>query len=141
MFKKLSTRMLLFILTPTILFILGLTIYISYTVHDIAIKDAEIQLETHGELLARELGLELERALVSVENLSKSFEAMIENRAADRENAITMLKNDQHPYILTAWMYWEKMLLTAEIQNLSMLGDMIIQVSLFHFGLETNLAI
>lgn len=109
--KSLKTRMLLLILTPTLLFMFGLVLYISLTIHDITISEADEKFASNGELLARNVGLELERILVSVETISTSIGAKIEDRLnPSRESALKMLETlfDQHHDILSAWMYWEK---------------------------------
>ena len=109
--KKLQTRMLLFILAPTLLFFVGLIGYVSFTVHKMAISDAEEMLEAHGESLSYELQNELENALMSVQTLSNSFKGVIEsNTVPRRESANAMLKQllINNPNVLTAWMFWEE---------------------------------
>lgn len=108
--KKLETKMLLFILVPTILFFVGLGTYISFTVHTMAKEEAEESLETHGRLLAEELGLELEKNAAALQTLSQSFGGILESgNILTREDADTMLQQllKSNPNILTSWMFWE----------------------------------
>lgn len=109
--KKLQTRMLLFILVPTLIFFVAMIVYVSYTVNDIAKRDAEEMLEAHGEALSNELRIELEAALSSVQTLSGSFEGIIERASTPRrENANVMLQQllENNPHAVTAWMFWEE---------------------------------
>src|SRR5690625_5175871 len=109
--KKLQTRMLLFILVPTLLFFIGTISFVSFTVQNIAKKDAEEMLVAHGESLANELRLEMEKPLKAVETLSNSFKGVIEGGTVPRrESANNMLKQvlENNPHVLTAWMFWEE---------------------------------
>ncbi|MEK4424671.1 methyl-accepting chemotaxis protein [Solibacillus sp. FSL K6-1523] len=108
--KKLQTKMLLFILVPTILFFIGLGTYISLTVQTMTINEAEASLETHGGLLAEELGLELEKNIVALQTLSQSFGGLLESGATlSRDDANTMMQQllISNPNTLASWMFWE----------------------------------
>lgn len=108
--KRLQTRMLLFILLPTILFFIGMIAFVTYTVHNMVIKDAEIILSAHGESLADELSKELERGLASVQTLSHAFQGVISKGwTPKRENANAMLQQllANNPHLITSWMFWE----------------------------------
>lgn len=108
--KKLQTKMILFILVPTIIFFIGLGTYISITVHTMAKEEAEESLETHGELLAEELGLELEKNIAALEALSLSFGGILENgNTLTREDVDIMLQQllISNPNITASWMFWE----------------------------------
>ena len=108
--RKLQTKMLVFILVPTILFFIGLGTYISLTVHTMTIKEAEASLETHGELLAGELGLELEQSVAALQTLSQSFGALLESGSTlSRDDANIMMQQllTNNPNILASWMFWE----------------------------------
>lgn len=108
--KKLETKMLLFILVPTILFFAGLGTYISLTVHSTAIQVAEESLETQGKLLAEELGLELEKTTVALQTLSQSLGGLLDSRSVPaRDDANTMLRQllMSNPNAVSSWMVWE----------------------------------
>lgn len=108
--KKLQTKMILFILVPTIFFFIGLGTYISLTVHKMTKEEAEESLETHGKLLAEELGLELEKNVAALEALSLSFGGILESgKSFSREEADIMLQQllVSNPNILASWMFWE----------------------------------
>ncbi|MEK3935241.1 methyl-accepting chemotaxis protein [Sporosarcina sp. FSL W7-1349] len=108
--KKLQTKFLLFILAPTILFFLGMGIYISFSVHSMVKEEAEIMLETHGELLAEELKVNLEHYAVAAQTISHSIEGLFENKLDPTRDDVNillqqLLTND--PSILTTWTLWE----------------------------------
>lgn len=108
--KRLQTKMLLFILAPTILFFLSMGLYISFAVHTMVKEEAEVMLETHGELLAEELKVNLERYSVAGQTITHSIEGMFENEMNPTRDDINLLlqqllKND--PRILTTWTLWE----------------------------------
>lgn len=108
--KKLQTKMLLFILVPTILFFIGLGTYISLTVQTMTIKEAEESLDTHGSLLAEELGLEFEKNITALDTLAQSFGGLIESGATlSRNDANTMMQQllTSNPNTLASWMFWE----------------------------------
>ncbi|WP_203249079.1 methyl-accepting chemotaxis protein [Sporosarcina beigongshangi] len=108
--KKLETKMLLFILVPTILFFIGLGTYISLTVHSTAIQVAEESLETRGELLAEELGLELEKTTAALQTLSQSLGGLLDSGSVPaRDDANTMLRQllVTNPNAVSSWMVWE----------------------------------
>ncbi|MEK5036725.1 methyl-accepting chemotaxis protein [Sporosarcina sp. FSL K6-3457] len=108
--KKLETKMLLFILVPTILFFAGLGTYISLTVHSTAIQVAEENLETRGELLAEELGLELEKTTAALQTLSQSLGGLLDSGSVPaRDDASTMLRQllITNPNAVSSWMVWE----------------------------------
>lgn len=108
--KKLQTKMLLFILVPTILFFIGLGTYISLTVQKMTVKEAEASLETHGSLLAEELGLELEKNITALQTLSQSFSGLLEGGATlSRDDANIMMQQllTSNPNTLASWMFWE----------------------------------
>jgi len=109
--KRLQTKMLLLILLPTVLFFVGLGVYISYTVHTMTTSEAVKMLETEGNLLAEDLTLELETSSIAAQTLSKSFEGLLENELAPtRDQANVMLQQflTNNPNALTTWMLWEK---------------------------------
>lgn len=109
--KRLQTRMLLFIFAPTILFFVGLTVYVSYTTHSIVMEDGEDMLQAIGDSLAGELRSELEKPLTSVQTLSNLFGGIIERASTPRrENANVMLQQlfEHNPNIESAWMFWEE---------------------------------
>ncbi len=108
--KRLQTRMLLLIFVPTILFFIGMTAYVSFTTHNMVQQDAENILQATGDSLARELQVELEKPLRSVQTLSNYFAGMIErDLLPSRENAHVMLQQlfEQIPGIESAWMFWD----------------------------------
>ncbi|WP_342514133.1 methyl-accepting chemotaxis protein [Sporosarcina sp. FSL K6-1522] len=108
--RKLQTKMLAFILVPTILFFIGLGTYTSLTVHKMTTKEAEASFGTHGELLAEELGLELEQSVAALQALSQSFGALLENDSTlSRDDANIMVQQllTNNPNVLASWMFWE----------------------------------
>lgn len=110
MMRKLQTKMLVFILVPTILFFIGLGTYISITVHTMTTKEAEASLETHGGLLAEEIGLELDKNMMALQTISQSFGGILENGSnLTRDDANTMLQEllTSNPNIHATWMFWE----------------------------------
>lgn len=109
--KRLRTRMLLLVFAPTLLFFVGLTVYVSYTTHNMVKEDGEDMLQATGKSLAGELGVELEKPLTSVQTLSNLFAGIIERASTPRrENANVMLQQlfEHNPNILSAWMFWEE---------------------------------
>lgn len=108
--KKLQTKMLLFILVPTILFFIALGTYISITVHTMTTQEAEASLETNGHLLAEEVGLSLEKNMAALQTLSQSFGGLLESGATlSRDDANIMMQQllVDNPTILASWMFWE----------------------------------
>src|SRR5690625_1387846 len=102
--------MLLLILVPTLLFFAGMIVYISYTANEIVQKDAELILEAHGESLAGDLGLQLEKAMNSSEVVAQKFQGIIENGdEPSREDAIMMLQQliENNSQFVTTWMFWK----------------------------------
>lgn len=53
--KSIQTKMLLFILVPTIIFFGGTITYITKTVNDMAVNEAENMLEANGDRVAKEI--------------------------------------------------------------------------------------
>ncbi|SFE52271.1 methyl-accepting chemotaxis protein [Alteribacillus iranensis] len=109
--KNLQSRMLVFLLLPTLLFFIGMVAYVSTTVYDMAHTSAEETLEAHGESLAGDIQLELEKNLRAVETISHSFEGMIEDgESPAREEANAALRKllSENATVLTAWMFWEE---------------------------------
>lgn len=103
--------MLLFILVPTILLFIGITIYISYKANEIVYNDAEVILEAQGESIAGDLQLNLEKALTSAKAVAQTFQGMLEKgETPDREAAIHMLEQliINNPEYVTTWMFWEE---------------------------------
>lgn len=108
--KRLQTRMLIFFLLPVLVFFLAMIIYVSSTVHTMVMADAEMLLKAEGEALAKDLGLELERALKAVETISHSYQKLIsEGLTPTRDEANAMLQQllESNPNFVAAWMFWE----------------------------------
>lgn len=109
--KRLQTRMILFILLPTILFFGGTGAFTSLTTKKLVTEEAEIKLETSGALLASDLKHELESPLISIRTLAQTFEGMLNNtEGLERKDANIMMQQllANNENVLSAWMYWEK---------------------------------
>lgn len=108
--KKLQNKMLLFIFIPTVLFFVGMTVNVSLVTYNSEVKEGEELLDVTGEALAKELGAELEKPLLSVQTVSNTFAGMLEQSIVPkREDANIMLQQlfKTNPNIISAWMYWE----------------------------------
>lgn len=109
--KRLQTRMILFILLPTILFFGATGAFTSITTKNLVTKEAENKLETNGALLASDLKRELDSPLISIRTLAQTFEGMLNNREVlERKDANIMMQQllVNNERIVSAWMYWEK---------------------------------
>lgn len=107
--KKLSTKMILLIVVPLLFLLGGLIGYITITVNNMAINDANELMIAQGESLANDLKYDLDKSSISVQNLSQVFQGMIEEGATpSREEANIMLQQllEKNPAALTVWMLW-----------------------------------
>src|SRR5699024_6762158 len=109
--RKLQHKMLVLILVPTLLFFIGMTLYISLTVNNVMMENADEILQAHGEKLSADLGNELERSYFDVESVSSSLQGIIEKGdSPKRDTANIMLQKilERNPNALSVWMFWEE---------------------------------
>lgn len=107
--KKLRNRLLLLILIPTLVFFGGMIVYVSNAVSNIVTQNAETILQAHGETLALELQMEMERAQHSVETLSSTLRTGIQhNTVPSREAVNEMLTQllDMNKSFNAVWTLW-----------------------------------
>jgi len=108
--KKLKTKILIFILVPVIFFFGSLSVYVSSQVRNIVEANAVHMLYADGESLASGIALDLEKALRSVQMLSGSIQASMENELTpSRESANIMLQQllSHSTDYSGVWMYWD----------------------------------
>lgn len=108
--KSIQTRMLLFILGPTIIALLGLSIFISTSVYNKSTTQADNQLQDLGNFLSIEVENVLLSSVNAVHTMSSSVQSVLENsQSLNREQTDSMLKwlMDSNDNNLTAWMLWE----------------------------------
>lgn len=109
--KKMQGKVLLLILGPTLLFFVGIIVYISLSVNKAMIDNANEILYTHGENLSSEIQIELEQSFSDVESVASSLQGMIERDAKPtRENANIMLQQilERNPNAISTWTFWEE---------------------------------
>lgn len=109
--KKLRTRILTFILLPTLLMFVGLIIYVSTTVKNGVEASADEILLSHGEHLSGHLEIELGQVLAATKTVSQTFQGMIERgKVPEREGADIMLQEllENNESSLSTWMYWNE---------------------------------
>lgn len=109
--RKLRTRILTFILLPTLLIFIGLILYVSTNVRQGVEQTADEILHAHGDHLSGHLEMELGEILSAIKTISQSFQGFI-NRdiVPNREDANIMLQEvlASNESAVSAWMYWEK---------------------------------
>lgn len=109
--RKLRTKILTFILLPTLVIFIGLILYVSTTVQRGVEQTAYEILHSHGDHLSGHLEIELGQMLSAVKTVSQSFQGFI-NRgiAPERDDANIMLQEilENNDSALSTWMYWEK---------------------------------
>lgn len=109
--KKLRTKILTFILLPTLVMFIGLILYVSTTVQKGVEQTANDILHSHGDHLSGQLEVELGQMLSAVKTISESFEGFISRGIVpNRDDANIMLQEvlDNNDSALSTWMYWEK---------------------------------
>ena len=109
--KKISHRMLLFILLPTLLFFVGNVAYVSLTLYNQAEKEAEALLKANGQTLSEQMKIQVEKPLEQAETISLTFQSIIESGGKpDREEAKAMLKRvlESNDAYISVWMFWEE---------------------------------
>lgn len=108
--RKLQTKLIVFILLPTVLFFAGLGIFISMTVYNMAKGEAELLLEAEGELLAEQLKGDLQEYFLAAETAASSIGGMLEKGIAlQRQDVDIMLQQllKSHGNALTSWTLWK----------------------------------
>lgn len=108
--KKIQTKMILLILLPTILFFVGMIVYISITFSNLSTKQAEELLDAKGQTIANEIRIKIRKALASTDTVASSIKGIKENNAdLSREEVNIMLQQllDMSPEFVSAWTFWE----------------------------------
>lgn len=108
--KSIQTKMLLFILVPTIIFFGGTIAYITKTVNDMAVNEAENMLEADGDRVAKEIEAKFDAALHKTRSIATTVQGLLENGAKPTREEVNYileqtLKNN--PEYVSTWMYWE----------------------------------
>lgn len=109
--KKLRTKILTFILLPTLVIFTGLILYVSTTVQKGVEQTANEILYSHGDHLSGQLEVELGQMLAAVKTISQTFGGFINrNIVPDRNDANIMLQEvlEHNDSVLSTWMYWDK---------------------------------
>lgn len=109
--KKLSTRVLLLILMPTIVIFSIIILYVSYTTNKNGIQNAETMLQTTGESIAKDIHHELSSTLQELQVVSNTYKGLKEKEVIPkRDEANNMLKEllINNPDVLSVWMLWTK---------------------------------
>lgn len=109
--KKLRTRILTFILLPTLFMFVGLIIYVSTTVKNGVEESADEILLSHGEHLSGHLEIELGQVLSATKTVAQTIQAMIDRgKVPEREDANIMLQEllENNESALSTWMYWNE---------------------------------
>lgn len=109
--KKLRTKILIFILLPTLVMFIGLILYVSTTVQRGVEQTANEILHSHGDHLSGHLEIELGQMLSAVKTVSQSFQGFIHRGIVpDRNDANIMLQEilENNDSALSTWMYWEE---------------------------------
>lgn len=108
--KKLQTKLLLFILMPAVLFFAGLSIFISLTVYNMTKGEAELLLETDGELLAEQLKSDLQEYFSAAGTAADSIGGMLEKGSVLNRNDVDIMLQQllkDHENALTSWTLWK----------------------------------
>lgn len=115
--KKLRTRILTFILLPTLVIFFGLILYVSTNVKQGVEQTADEILHAHGDYLSGHLENELGEVLSATKTVSRSFEGFLnEGITPNRDEAHVMLQEvlEHNESALSTWMYWEPDAFDAE---------------------------